>query len=140
MGRTCCVQKLFMTFRTILVHMFCRCCELLKKIYLYSLPTFMKWKWEFEGDHLEAKQTELACNETFNTVYFVVLNALFRFLLPTICLVVFNVLIFREVSFFYTNISCTYNCKIEKILKGSLVPIPSHSPSVKFQIIGGNFV
>ena len=60
----------------------------------------MKWKWEFDGDDLVAKQTELACNKTFNTVYFGVLNALFRFLLPTICLVVFNVLIFREVSFF----------------------------------------
>ena len=38
--RTCCVHKLlflfFMTFRSMLVHnMFCRCCELLKKIYLY---------------------------------------------------------------------------------------------------------
>ena len=65
----------------------------------------MKWKWEFDGDHLEAKQTELACDETFNTVYFVVLNALFRFLLPTICLVVFNVLIYREVSTFFLFLS-----------------------------------
>ena len=63
----------------------------------------MKWKWEYDGDDLEAKQTKLACNKTFNTVYFGVLNALFRFLLPTICLVVFNVLIFREVSFLYIS-------------------------------------
>ena len=67
----------------------------------------MKWKWEFDGDHLEAKQTELACDKTFNTVYFVVLNALFRFLLPTICLVVFNVLIYREVSYFFFSL-CKY--------------------------------
>ena len=72
----------------------------------------MKWKWEYDGDNLEAKQTELACNKTFNTVYFGVLNALFRFLLPTICLVVFNVLIFREVSF---SIKFSFSEKATKI-------------------------
>ena len=44
--RKCCVQKLFLTFRTILVHnMFCRCCELLKKFYLYhcALEIILHW-------------------------------------------------------------------------------------------------
>ena len=39
----CCFCSV-LTFRTILVHnMFCRCCELLKKIYLYQL-----WRIEFK--------------------------------------------------------------------------------------------
>ena len=33
--------------------------------------------------------------------------------------------------------SCVVNFKVEKILKGSLYLIPSPSPSVKIQIIGG---
>ena len=41
LGRTCCVQKLFLTFRTVFVHnkfpMFCKKKELLTKIYLYII-------------------------------------------------------------------------------------------------------
>ena len=49
LGRTCCVQKLFLTFRTIFVHnIFSPCSakkELLTKIYLYidSYLKFMSW-------------------------------------------------------------------------------------------------
>jgi hypothetical protein len=40
---------------------------------------------------------------------------------------------YREYSFDHLILTC----KVEKILKGSLDSIPSTSPSVKIQIIGG---
>ena len=43
-------------------------------------------------------------------------------------------------NFFLRTLSFgNFFCKVEKILKGSLVLIPSPSPSVKIQIMGGKF-
>ena len=41
------VVFVLLTFRTILVHnMFCRCCELLKNIYLYHISLFSRTLWK----------------------------------------------------------------------------------------------
>ena len=65
---------------------------------LYSIPTFFAMKWVTEDGVTKTKLTDLACDKKFYTIYYVIMNACFQFLLPTISLIVFNILIYRKVS------------------------------------------
>ena len=71
-------------------------------VLIFCLPTFGIWKWEYDNGILKAKPTNLLYNKTFNMVYFAVLNGCFRSVLPTLSLIVFNILIYKEVI-------CTYS-------------------------------
>ena len=65
---------------------------------LYCLPTFWQLKWETIDGNTVSKVTDLACNKIFRLAYLLVLNFSFRFLLPTICLITFNFLVYKEVT------------------------------------------
>ena len=65
---------------------------------IYNLPKWMIFKWETnQKDVTELKTTELACNLTFYKVYFAGGNGLFIFILPTLMLIIPNVLMHKEV-------------------------------------------
>ena len=60
-----------------------------------NIPSMMIYKWD---DQWETKLTDIACNEPFMNEYLTyVLNLTLRFILPTICLVGFNILVFKKV-------------------------------------------
>ena len=61
-----------------------------------NIPSMMIYKWD---DQWETKLTDIACNEPFIEDYLTyVLNLTLRFLLPTICLAGFNIIIFKKVG------------------------------------------
>ena len=64
-----------------------------------GLPLLWVYKYEETKDgvtHLAL--TELGCNKTFRIVYLFVVQICQNLILPTLCLIVFNILIFKEVS------------------------------------------
>ena len=63
----------------------------------YNVPTFWIWKLEWEDGKAKIKNTEIVCDATFIGVYYVGLNMIFRFIGPTVCLVVFNIFIYKKV-------------------------------------------
>ena len=71
-------------------------------VLIFCLPTFGIWKWEYDNGILKAKPTNLLYDKTFNMVYFAVLNGSLRAVLPTLCLIVFNILIYKEVRIVQT--------------------------------------
>ena len=72
-------------------------------VLIFCLPTFSIWKWEYDNGILKAEPTNLLYDKTFNILYFTVLNGGFRSVLPTLCLLVFNSLIYKEVKIVHTN-------------------------------------
>ena len=64
---------------------------------VYSLPTFRHFEVVNEDGIDKLKLTELSCNQTFSTVYIGAFNAFFRLIFPTICLVGFNISIYKKV-------------------------------------------
>ena len=65
---------------------------------IYNLPKWMTFNWETNPDGVrELKITELFCDPTFYTVYYAVGSGLFFFILPTLMLIIPNVLIQNEV-------------------------------------------
>ena len=65
---------------------------------IYCLPSFLVLKWETKNDTTTVNYTELECNNTFRTLYYMVLNAFFRFIVPSVCLVTFKTLIYKKVK------------------------------------------
>ena len=71
---------------------------------LYNVPRF--WTLETGKDEIgfpKTKRTELSCNETFYMIYLVGLNACFRYIIPTLCLIGFNIVIYKEVMLFLVH-------------------------------------
>ena len=67
-------------------------------VIIYNLPKWMIFKWETnQNGATELKLTELACDPTFLKVYYAGGNGLFLFILPTLILVISNVLMYNEV-------------------------------------------
>ena len=65
---------------------------------IYNLPKWMTFRWETNPDGVrELKITELFCDPTFYKVYYAGGNGLFMFILPTLMLIIPNVLIQKEV-------------------------------------------
>ena len=66
--------------------------------FIYGLPTLWMYKWDYDQNgEIISKWTELACNKTFLMIYLVFLNIIIRLILPIVCLIVFNILIFKKV-------------------------------------------
>ena len=63
-----------------------------------NIPSMMIYKWERIDGTIFTKRTNLGCNESFITLYLTyVLNLVLRYILPTVALIVFNLLIFKKV-------------------------------------------
>ena len=89
-------QSRQLTFKRTMVHI----ASVILFAIFYNLPTFWAYELVTENGIAKTKMSELACNLTFFMVYYVVLNASFRFIFPTICLVRFNIFIYKEVRYF----------------------------------------
>ena len=67
--------------------------------FIYALPFILSFQWEIDENGLiVAEKGKLACNKIFVLVYGFYLNNILRLILPMICLIVFNILILREVK------------------------------------------
>ena len=65
---------------------------------LYNLPKFWLYVLKTDEDgNAKTKRSDFSCTEMFYKVYFVGLNACFRFIGPTLCLIGFNIFIYKEV-------------------------------------------
>ena len=65
---------------------------------IYNVPKWMMFRWETNPDGVrELKVTELFCDRTFYKVYYAGGNGLFMFILPTMMLIIPNVLMQNEV-------------------------------------------
>ena len=69
--------------------------------FLYSIPMMFEYTWDMENEiskNGKSKVVEwMAKDEKFNHVYKAWIGSIFRFLIPCICLVVFSILLVREV-------------------------------------------
>ena len=67
-------------------------------VIIYNLPKWMTFRWETNPYGVkELKITKFACDPTFFKVYYAGGNGLFMFILPTLMLVIPNVLMHKEV-------------------------------------------
>jgi hypothetical protein len=67
-------------------------------VIIYNLPKWMIYKWETNQNGVtELKKTKLACDPTFLKVYYAGGNGLFLFILPTLILIISNLLMYKEV-------------------------------------------
>ena len=65
---------------------------------IYNLPKWMTFRWETNDDGVrELKTSKFVCDPTFYKVYHAGGNGLFMFILPTLLLVIPNVLMHKEV-------------------------------------------
>ena len=82
---------------------------------LYNVPNFFIWRLESRNGGNRIKYTELFCDSTFQAVYIHGLNSCFRFLLPTIGLVVFNFYIYKEVEITLGSQRYDYSQKVRTL-------------------------
>ena len=67
-------------------------------VIIWNLPKWMTFRWETNSNGVsELKTTKLTCDPTFYKVYYAGGNGLFMFILPTLMLVIPNVLMHKEV-------------------------------------------
>ena len=67
-------------------------------VIIYNIPKWMMFRWETNPNGVrELKITELFCDPTFYKVYYAGGNGLFMFILPTLMLIIPNVLMHKEV-------------------------------------------
>ena len=65
---------------------------------IYNIPKWMMFRWETNQYGVrEIKISKFACDPTFYKVYFAGGNGLFMFILPTLLLIIPNVLMHKEV-------------------------------------------
>ena len=69
--------------------------------FLYSIPMMFEYRWDMENELSKNGKSKvvswMADDETFKHVYKAWIGSIFRFLIPCICLVVFSILLVREV-------------------------------------------
>ena len=91
-------------------------------VIVYNLPKWMFFKWETNQNGVtELQTTELACDPTFYKVYSAGGNGLFLFILPTLMLIISNVLMYKEVLI--VNIFMSSLPVLTKILRISMLKI-----------------
>ena len=91
-------------------------------VIIYNLPKWMIFKWETNQNGVtELQTTELACDPTFYKVYSAGGNGLFLFILPTLMLIISNVLMYKEVLI--VNILMSALPVLTKILSISMLKI-----------------
>ena len=66
---------------------------------IYNIPAFCEHKYENINGTISSAQTYLANHELYKLVYRAWIGFIVRFVIPTICLVVFNVKIIRKVRY-----------------------------------------
>ena len=66
---------------------------------IYNIPAYCEHKYENNHGAISSVQTYLAKNELYKLIYRAWIGFIVRFVIPTICLVVFNVKIIRKVSY-----------------------------------------
>ena len=66
-------------------------------VIIYNLPKWMTFRWETINGVRELKIAKFVCDPTFYKVYYAGGNGLFMFILPTLLLVIPNVLMHKEV-------------------------------------------
>ena len=67
-------------------------------VIIWNLPKWMTFRWETNSNGVnELKTTKFACDPTFYKVYYAGGNGLFMFILPTLMLIIPNVLMQKEV-------------------------------------------
>ena len=72
--------------------------SILLLVIIYNLPKWMMFRWETNQYGVsKIKITKFACDPTFYNVYFAGGNGLFIFILPTLMLIIPNVLMHKEV-------------------------------------------
>ena len=64
---------------------------------IYNLPKWMTFRWETINGVRKLKIAKFVCDPTFYKVYYAGGNGLFMFILPTLLLVIPNVLMHKEV-------------------------------------------
>ena len=82
---------------------------------LYNVPNFFIWRLESRNGRNIIRYTELFCDSTFQAVYIHGLNACFRFLLPTIGLMIFNFYIYKEVEITLGSQRYDYSQKVRTL-------------------------
>ena len=69
--------------------------------FLYSIPMMFEYRWKMENGYTKNGKSKVVCwmaeNEIFKDVYKAWMGSIFRFMIPCICLVVFSILLVREV-------------------------------------------
>ena len=76
----------------------------MKKKTKEHFPSMLIFRWEKPVDKIIATRTDISCNNDFIKHYKdYVLNLTLRFLLPTIALVGFNILIIKKVIYLFSN-------------------------------------
>ena len=89
---------------------------------VYNLTKWMFFKWETNQNGVtELKTTALACDPTFYKVYSAGGYGLFLFILPTLMLIISNVLMYKEVLI--VNILKSALHVLTKILSISMLKI-----------------
>ena len=66
---------------------------------IYNIPAYCEHKYENNNGTISTNQTYLAKHEFYKLVYRAWIGFIVRFVIPTICLVVFNIKIIRKVSY-----------------------------------------
>ena len=66
---------------------------------IYNIPAYCENKYENINGTIRSAQTYLANHELYKLIYRAWIGFIVRFVIPTICLVVFNVKIIRKVSY-----------------------------------------
>ena len=89
-------------------------------VIIYNLPKWMFFKWDTVGVG-ELETTKLPCDPTFYKVYSAGGNGLFLFILPTLMLIISNVLMYKEVLI--VNIFMSSLPVLTKILRISMLKI-----------------
>ena len=75
--------------------------------FLYTIPVFCEHSWEITNGKIQVNQTVLMkegpIKDSYTAAYRTAMNFLVRFVIPTICLVIFNIRIIREVEINITH-------------------------------------
>ena len=67
-------------------------------VIIYNLPKWMMFRWETKANGVkELKLSKFTCDPTFYKVYIAGGNGLFIFILPTLMLIIPNVLMLKKV-------------------------------------------
>ena len=86
--------------------------------FFYSFPRFFQRTWEYDTEDqiYEVKKTAFGKTDNYKKMYLTWSNLVFRMILPTICLIFFNVFTFIKVNFINNDINYFVNSFINRQL------------------------
>ena len=72
---------------------------------IYTIPRFFQFKYEFneKKEHYEVMKTNFEKSYGYRKGYLTLSDLVYRLILPTICLAYFNIAVFREVKFSFSE-------------------------------------